>query len=347
MSAGLAGVTYPKLLSLLRLLFLPERGLFWGAPFLLFSIPGFAVMLRRRDWQRKIGLLCLLMVCVRLLIVSAYYEPWGGFAPGPRFLVGCLPFLVIPIGTLWEQMTKSAKHLLVAFCVFSVFYNTILNAVEPQVPGVVRHPVMEYSLSLLHRGYDPNTIVDFIGVKFPYSFILFFVVVAAMFWGLIRVGVKGKWFSYWRTVAMGIIVLFGCYFAIARLMPTSDRAQVKYYLGVALRQNGKLADAAMELGKAVRGKPDFPEAHYALGITHIKMEKYEEAEKDFREAIRTGMRDARAHISLGALYLMMKKFDSADEVLKDGMEKFPESEELKELSATLKKLQGGKNARKP
>ncbi|MEW6201394.1 MAG: tetratricopeptide repeat protein [bacterium] len=341
MGAGLAGVTYPKLSALFRLLFLPERGLFWGAPFLLFSVPGFAIMLRRKDWQRMVGSLCLSIVCVRLLIVSSYYEPWGGFAPGPRFLTGCLPFMVIPIAVLWGQMAKTGRHLLVSVCLFSVVYNTILNAVEPQAPAVVRHPVMEYSLALLGKGYMPKTIFDFLNDP-----LLFFILIAIVSYHIFtRMIGKEKWFIYRLSIAIVVPVLFASYHTVATIIPTGDQPQVKYYLGVALRQNGKLTGAASELLASVRLKPSFPEAHYALGITHVKMGKYEEAERNFSDAIRTGSDDARVYVSLGALYLMTKKYDGADKVLKEGREKFPDSEEIRELSDALERARDGKNER--
>jgi tetratricopeptide (TPR) repeat protein len=68
-----------------------------------------------------------------------------------------------------------------------------------------------------------------------------------------------------------------------------------------LHQRDKLDEAAVYLTEAVRGKPDFPEAHNALGIAYMMQGKMERAGAEFSEAIRLKPGDAGAHNNLGTV----------------------------------------------
>jgi hypothetical protein len=49
-----------------------------------------------------------------LVYNSAYYLPFGGFPPGPRFLVPLLPFLVLPIAAAWRSLPAMSLALALA-----------------------------------------------------------------------------------------------------------------------------------------------------------------------------------------------------------------------------------------
>jgi serine/threonine-protein kinase len=69
-----------------------------------------------------------------------------------------------------------------------------------------------------------------------------------------------------------------------RLQP--DLTNAHFDLGIALRAQGKLADAIAEFREAVRLKPDVANAHHSLGSTLADHGKVAEAIAEFREAIR-------------------------------------------------------------
>ncbi|MEW5944668.1 MAG: hypothetical protein AB1742_00580 [bacterium] len=332
MSAGFVGLTYPNPLKLFSLLFSPSRGLFWGSPFLLFCAPGFVQMFRRGGWERTVGWVCLLSALARLLIASSYYEPWGGFAPGPRFLTGALPFMAIAAAA--ARPKGAWKHLFAALCLYSVLHHALLSFVEPRVPLVFRHPAVEYAAALLREGYRPGAALMFAGVDSPAAFLLFLLAAAGALGLFIRLaspaGIRRAYVSL-----PACAVLAGCLPAIARISPTPQRELAAYYTGVALRQNGILDSAEKKLLLAVRIKPEFPEAHFALGITRVKTGRYSLAESDFKNAIRYGLKEPAAHVSLGALYIIRGDLTGARAVLADGRRKFPDSVEITELLSRL------------
>jgi hypothetical protein len=91
---GFFGISTPSLAVLGTLLF-DSRGLLTLSPVLLLGGVG-TVLLYRRGARAEA--LTIAGVCACYLIYNAgYYLPFGGGAPGPRFLITMLPFLGFPI----------------------------------------------------------------------------------------------------------------------------------------------------------------------------------------------------------------------------------------------------------
>ena len=97
---GFFGLTYPHLRAALDLL-VSTRGLFVLTPVTLVATAGL-VLLWHRGARREttlIGGLGLAMLAYN----SAYYLPFGGHVPGPRFLVPLLPFLALPLAAAYRR----------------------------------------------------------------------------------------------------------------------------------------------------------------------------------------------------------------------------------------------------
>ena len=91
---GLFGVTFPSLRSAAELL-ASDKGLLVLTPLAVAGLGGL-LALRRGDARREATL--SLAVCLAFLVYnSAYFLPFGGWGPGPRFLVPVLPFLALGI----------------------------------------------------------------------------------------------------------------------------------------------------------------------------------------------------------------------------------------------------------
>jgi hypothetical protein len=91
---GFFGISAPSPAVLGTLLF-DSRGLLTLTPVLAMGAVG-TVLLYRRGWRAEA--LTIAGVCLCYLgYNSGYYLPFGGGAPGPRFLVTVLPFLGFPI----------------------------------------------------------------------------------------------------------------------------------------------------------------------------------------------------------------------------------------------------------
>ncbi|MGO9490589.1 MAG: hypothetical protein ACLQBB_16395 [Solirubrobacteraceae bacterium] len=92
---GFFGISTPSLRVLATLLF-DSRGLLTISPVLIMGAVGTWLLYRG---GRRAEALTIAGVCACYLIYnSGYYLPFGGGAPGPRFLITMLPFLVCPLG---------------------------------------------------------------------------------------------------------------------------------------------------------------------------------------------------------------------------------------------------------
>jgi hypothetical protein len=91
---GFYGVELPDLRVALTLL-VSEKGLLVVTPLALAGVVGL-VLLWRAGRRAETGV-CVGVLVLFLLFNAAYYLPFGGGTPGPRFLVPALPFLALPL----------------------------------------------------------------------------------------------------------------------------------------------------------------------------------------------------------------------------------------------------------
>ncbi len=91
---GFYGVGLPDPRAALSLL-LSEKGLVLVAPLAIVALLGLPLLWRAG--RRAETMVCAGVAASFLAYNAAYYLPWGGQAPGPRFLVPALPFLALPL----------------------------------------------------------------------------------------------------------------------------------------------------------------------------------------------------------------------------------------------------------
>jgi eukaryotic-like serine/threonine-protein kinase len=91
------------------------------------------------------------------------------------------------------------------------------------------------------------------------------------------------------------------------------RAQLRFFgLGVALRAQGKPAEAIAEYREAIRLQPSYANAHTCLGVALKDEGKLAEAVAEYREAIRLGTNiPARDHYDLGRALYELERIDEA------------------------------------
>jgi hypothetical protein len=132
MSRGLLGIEAFNPTVLYLLTFDRYRGLFYHSPFLLLTIAGWVAMWRYPS--RRSDLLLSIMIVISYLFFNAsYYLWWGGFTNGPRHLILSIPFLIIPLVSLWNY-SKVGRALIVAGAAFAVLFNTLPAMVDAQLP---------------------------------------------------------------------------------------------------------------------------------------------------------------------------------------------------------------------
>jgi len=104
----------PLPIGLLGLLASPSRGLFVYSPFLLFAVAGLAVGWRqpRTAWMGPLALGALGVACLN----AAYFQWWGSWSFGTRYLVDLMPLLAL--GLLGIRGPLMRRPLLLA--VFSL-----------------------------------------------------------------------------------------------------------------------------------------------------------------------------------------------------------------------------------
>ncbi|MDA4112435.1 MAG: glycosyltransferase family 39 protein [Thaumarchaeota archaeon] len=116
-STPLGEFSYPIYEGVYLNLISPLRGLLVFSIFLILGIFGYVDMLRQRRYRAKAFLLLACFLGV-FLPYSAWYDPTGGAAFGPRFLVSAIPFLLLPAGLVIE--TGSRRMRVTAFILYAV-----------------------------------------------------------------------------------------------------------------------------------------------------------------------------------------------------------------------------------
>ncbi len=171
---GFYGVGVPDPRAALSLL-VSEKGLLIVAPIAIVAL--FGLPLLWRSGRRAETLVCGGLAAVFLAYNAAYYLPWGGQAPGPRFLVPLLPFLALPLAAALR-----ARPLAVAgIGILSVAVTALATLTDP-LTG--EESGLAAWWDLLRSSELVGTVATRLGVESAWAGVLPFLVALAVACGL-------------------------------------------------------------------------------------------------------------------------------------------------------------------
>ena len=162
-------------------LFSPLRGLFVYSIFLVLGVFGLAGMLRERLHREEAALMLACFLGI-LLPYSAWYDPVGGAAFGPRFLVAAVPFLLVPAGLVIEEGTRNTR--MVAFILYAV--GVVISGIAGVTEGIAPtinwglSPLLSFTLPNFLRGELDDWWVKFVGQYWPIPAVLLIATAVAL-----------------------------------------------------------------------------------------------------------------------------------------------------------------------
>ena len=204
---GFYGVGIPDPRAALSLL-VSEKGLLVVTPVALVAL--FGLPLLWRAGRRGETLVCAAVPLLFLAYNAAYYLPYGGQGPGPRFLVPALPFLVLPLVCVLR-----ARPLVVAGIGLVSTGVMALATITGPLTGV------EYSVDTwfdrLGRGETVETLAGRLGVGSAVLAAVPFAVALALGLGvaLARVDL----FASWRAEAPMLAGVVGAWLLVVLVAP--------------------------------------------------------------------------------------------------------------------------------
>jgi hypothetical protein len=146
---GFFGVSAPRPRVALELL-LSSRGLLVLGPVIALGAAG-AVLLYRRG-RRAEALVAGSLAVAFVLYDAGFWGPFGGWGPGPRYLIPMLPFLAVPLALAWRRWPLTTG----ALAVVSAGIMVAATATDPLLPDDPADPGRWWRL-LVH-GHFTRTI---------------------------------------------------------------------------------------------------------------------------------------------------------------------------------------------
>ena len=176
MKEGLYGIGWPDAPTGLKLLFSPDRGLFFWSPFLLLAAAGFPALFKR---SRPLFWLSLAVTVVQTLVISGEVWDWrAGWTLGPRYLSPMLPLLCLPAALGIERLLRLGCGL--AFLsILLTGTGTVVNA-TPRYE--ITNPLMELHLPGLWKGEVTHNLGQMLGLPGLWSLTPLVVLAVCYLW---------------------------------------------------------------------------------------------------------------------------------------------------------------------
>jgi hypothetical protein len=146
------------------LIFSKGRGIIYFAPILVLSILGLEGLYRKSS---RIGNTVVLVILLNILVYASFYDPWGGWSFGPRYLIMSMPFLAILAGESYDQYKRSSIYVIIFAALFiSSFSIALLGALTtnllPPFPEVGKQVSFLSLLPRLEAGQSSSMIYNYL-----------------------------------------------------------------------------------------------------------------------------------------------------------------------------------------
>lgn len=135
------GLQRPHWDRALGLLWGGHRGLFFYAPILALSVPGFVALAVRR--YGGMALVSASAMGAVFLVNLSYPEWTGGWSTGPRLLVPLLPFAMLPVAALLAVGGRGTTILAVALTIAGAVLIFLFQGVGGRIPDSIIDPLIE------------------------------------------------------------------------------------------------------------------------------------------------------------------------------------------------------------
>lgn len=135
----------PNPVQLIEVLF-GSRGLIVFTPVVAVAIVGLWRLAKHGAGERRLhGVVGLVVFTAFVLLQAGWSNPWGGEAPGPRYVVPALPFLILGLAEIWDRAGRwhiaSIKviHLVVGWSIFAMATTVLADHLVPAGSSPVAH----------------------------------------------------------------------------------------------------------------------------------------------------------------------------------------------------------------
>jgi hypothetical protein len=130
--------------SIASALLLSPKGLLTLTPVIGAGVFGLVLLYRRG--LRSEAVTAAAIVLLDFLYVAGYYQPLGGWVPGPRYMIDCLPFLAFPLALVFRRLPLTTTVLAVG----STLAMLLATLTLPQLPSTAGPGVWFHLLKTRH-----------------------------------------------------------------------------------------------------------------------------------------------------------------------------------------------------
>lgn len=113
--------------------------------------------------------------------------------------------------------------------------------------------------------------------------------------------------------------------------------EVSYSLGLLLAEMQNFAEAAVYLGKAADGMPQYSRARYNQALALMKLQRWQESENALLQALEADPGNREYFITIANMYLQFNKTVQAEELARKILENSPDHPEAMELIRLLQR----------